>query len=238
MIARMASDRFPGKVVAPLYGKTVLEHCIEGGRLMGVPVMVATSYQVEDDPIAEVAERTGAGVFRGEAEDLFSRESGAIAAGGLTHAIMISGDSPFADVNAGRMLVEAIRAHPGYDTYGVGPWPQGTFGFQVAAKARAYYDKAREVVYAKEGVLLSQYWVDIQEEVEYTTHITDASSLFIGFERTAGVSLTVDYQFDLVITELICRQLGRCPHSFAEAIRAYKLINWEGARRLFDMVPG
>lgn len=73
--ARMSSRRFPGKVLAPFLGKPVLAHVAERLRLFSdmLPVVVATSSEETDDPLACYAESLGLGVVRGPLQDVVGR---------------------------------------------------------------------------------------------------------------------------------------------------------------------
>ena len=73
--ARMTSSRLPGKVLLEAAGKPLLEHMIE--RLERAPaldgIIVATTTNGTDDPIAALAERLGVGCYRGYEDDVLSR---------------------------------------------------------------------------------------------------------------------------------------------------------------------
>jgi spore coat polysaccharide biosynthesis protein SpsF len=73
--ARMRSSRLPGKVLMPILGVPMLALMIE--RLKHARtidgIVVATTENDTDDPIAELAEKTGVDYFRGSEEDVLSR---------------------------------------------------------------------------------------------------------------------------------------------------------------------
>jgi spore coat polysaccharide biosynthesis protein SpsF len=73
--ARMGSTRFPGKVLAPFAGSTVLGHML--GRLGRVArpldLRVATTDLTEDDAVVAACADAGVDVFRGSAEDVLGR---------------------------------------------------------------------------------------------------------------------------------------------------------------------
>ncbi|GAB6038236.1 hypothetical protein JCM15519_27950 [Fundidesulfovibrio butyratiphilus] len=73
--ARMSSRRFPGKVLAPFLGKPLLARVVERLRAFdaALPVVVATSDQASDDPLALFAASLGAAVTRGPLEDVLGR---------------------------------------------------------------------------------------------------------------------------------------------------------------------
>src|SRR5215470_1776165 len=77
--ARFGSTRLPGKVLKPLGQSIVLDHAIQ--RCRAIPsidaVVIATTDRAEDGAIVAAAERAGALVHRGSAEDVLSRYAGA-----------------------------------------------------------------------------------------------------------------------------------------------------------------
>jgi len=73
--ARMSSRRFPGKVLAPFRGKPLIWH-VTGAvarALPSVPLVVATSDEASDDPLAAYVRDLGFPVFRGPRDDVFER---------------------------------------------------------------------------------------------------------------------------------------------------------------------
>ena len=59
--ARMTSTRLPGKVLREAAGITMLEHHLARLTAAGLPVIVATTTNIDDDPVAVLADKLGAG---------------------------------------------------------------------------------------------------------------------------------------------------------------------------------
>ncbi len=97
--ARMGSTRLPGKILLPLAGQSVLGHVLT--RLAAVPgvggVCCATTNLTEDDVVAEEAERHGASVYRGSAEDVLARYAGAAHAANADVVLRVTSDCPAID---------------------------------------------------------------------------------------------------------------------------------------------
>ena len=106
--ARMNSARLPGKVLAELCGRTVLEHII--GRLRHVrrigKIVVATSRLEQDDPIAQASSKAGVPCFRGSLEDVLDRFLQAAEEHGMNHVIRVTGDNPVIDPELVKSLVQ------------------------------------------------------------------------------------------------------------------------------------
>ena len=97
---RMTSPRLPGKAMAPLRGEPMIWRQVERIRLARCisKLVVATSAEPSDDPLASFLVSRGQTVFRGASENLSERFMRCVeAAGPVTHVVRIKGDSPFVD---------------------------------------------------------------------------------------------------------------------------------------------
>ncbi len=95
--ARMASSRAPGKALVPLAGRPLLEVLIERLRTTGFDVVLATSLNPENDPLAALAERAGVRAFRGDEDDVLKRHVECAHAFGAKHVVRVTGDNPLTD---------------------------------------------------------------------------------------------------------------------------------------------
>jgi len=97
--ARMTSSRLPGKVMADLAGKPLLVRMIErvwrSKRLSGV--IVATTANTADDPVALCAEKLGVRVFRGDEADVLGRMQAAATLVTADPIVRLTADCPMAD---------------------------------------------------------------------------------------------------------------------------------------------
>jgi|SRR5579872_739115 len=95
----MASTRLPGKVLRPILGRPMLERIIERlGRAQCVDqIVVATTVNRADDPIAELARTLGVAYYRGSEEDVLDRVLQAARSTDATTIVEITGDSPLVD---------------------------------------------------------------------------------------------------------------------------------------------
>lgn len=97
---RMTSHRLPGKAMAPLRGEPMIWRQVERIRLARCisKLVVATSAEPSDDPLASFLVSRGQTVFRGASDNLSERFMRCVeAAGPVTHVVRIKGDSPFVD---------------------------------------------------------------------------------------------------------------------------------------------
>jgi len=108
--ARMGSSRLPGKALATIGGRTILDHCLRRLLFAGVaPVVLATTDRAEDDALESVARGVGALVFRGETDDVLARFVAAAGAFGFDIVVRATGDNPGTDIQAPGRLIAALR---------------------------------------------------------------------------------------------------------------------------------
>jgi spore coat polysaccharide biosynthesis protein SpsF len=105
--ARMASSRCPGKALALLAGRPLLEVLLDRmAAVRGVDgVVLATSVKAENDPLVAVARQAGFEAFRGDEDDVLRRHLEAARALGADHVVRVTGDNPLTDVETIELLV-------------------------------------------------------------------------------------------------------------------------------------
>jgi spore coat polysaccharide biosynthesis protein SpsF len=95
--ARMTSTRLPGKVLAPILGRPMLALQIE--RMLRSKatdeIVIATTSNATDDPVAALADRLGLRVVRGSEHDVLSRFALAVNASRADLVLRITADCPF-----------------------------------------------------------------------------------------------------------------------------------------------
>jgi spore coat polysaccharide biosynthesis protein SpsF len=113
----MSSTRLPGKVLRPLAGRSVLAWVVRAAAAAaGVDrVVVATSSDPGDDPIAAEAVRLGADVVRGPLDDVLSRFWLAVERFPCDAVVRLTADCPLADPALISQVVGAWRADPALD---------------------------------------------------------------------------------------------------------------------------
>jgi spore coat polysaccharide biosynthesis protein SpsF len=111
--ARMSSRRMPGKVLAPILGEPMIIRQLERLRRARTldALVVATSRDHGDDPLAAYLAQRGVPVFRGSAEDAVDRCARATeGAEGLTHVARFFCDNPLIDPENVDAAVTLARA--------------------------------------------------------------------------------------------------------------------------------
>lgn len=104
--ARMGSSRLPGKVLAPIAGRTILSHCIRRLQAAAIgEVVVATSTRPEDMAVVVEAQRHNVRVVRGSSTDVLGRFIVALEGCEGKFVFRATADNPVVDIDApGRVL--------------------------------------------------------------------------------------------------------------------------------------
>lgn len=97
--ARMTSSRLPGKVLADLGGRPLIERMIARVRRARTidSLWVATTERNTDDPLAALCGRLGVSIHRGDEHDVLSRFLGAARRAEADTLIRLTADCPMSD---------------------------------------------------------------------------------------------------------------------------------------------
>lgn len=109
--ARMGSTRLPGKVLSDLAGAPMLQRQLERVQRATTldQIVVATSGDSSDDPIAELCAKLGVPVFRGDLNDVLSRFAGAITEFDPEIVVRITADCPLLSPSVIDSVVSAFK---------------------------------------------------------------------------------------------------------------------------------
>ncbi len=106
--ARMTSTRLPGKVLLSINGRPVIDYLFT--QLQHVSqldtIVLATTTNVEDDPLIKYAEEQNLFYFRGSEHDVLERYYYAAKQYNIQHVMRITADCPFQDPNICNQIIE------------------------------------------------------------------------------------------------------------------------------------
>jgi spore coat polysaccharide biosynthesis protein SpsF len=185
--ARMASTRLPGKAMADLAGKPVLEHVLDRVQTADIgQVIVATTTDPDDDVIAAEARRAGVYCYRGHPTDVLERfyvTHGMLApdAGAI---VRVTADCPLLDIGLLRQVAGKVSGG-GYDYVGVKGVPDGYHQEAFTARALGLAHRLAVTACDREHVV---------------TYMLDRPALFrVGWieAEIQGEPVTLDTQADL-----------------------------------------
>lgn len=238
--ARMSSTRLPGKVLLPLAGAPMILRQIERVRRARRidALVVATSDEASDDPLARTLAGADVAVHRGPLDDVLARFTGALAKfGPADHVVRLTGDCPLTDpavIDATIERVTGAGADYGSNTPPDAPYPDGrTFpkGLDVECM------KASALVAAAERAATPEE----REHVTWALHRRSDlyRQVFLSQAADEGeVRWTVDYPDDYAFVAAVYEALYTSNPAFAsDDVRALvrarpDLARFGGARRV------
>lgn len=219
--ARMTSVRLPGKSLRHLDGeRTMLQLHVERLRRCERPdlVVVTTSIDPSDDPIAELCERLGVEVHRGPLDDVARRFYDVVERFALDAFVRVTGDSPLLDQ---RLVDEGI------DTYREG-------GYEIVSNIRPSTYASGQSWEAVDAAAFREAYRDMSEPADFE-HVTTflyrnpERFRFRNVSRTPDeghINLSVDTEADAGLVEAILARMER-PHweyGYDEVMELYREV--------------
>ncbi|MDD4628690.1 MAG: glycosyltransferase family protein [Candidatus Peribacteraceae bacterium] len=198
---RMGSERLPGKMLREIAGKPMLEHLIDRMRL--VPhidgMVIATSVDPANDPIAALCNRLKIPCFRGSETDVLGRVLGALESQHAETGVIAYGDGPLMDPALMTECLDALNADPSLQLAGndmKATYPSGMYAeaFKVSALRDAAERTNDPVMHEHATLFLRQH-----PELYKTVNIEATGKL-----RRPDIHLDVDTGEDFrVVTAVI-----------------------------------
>ena len=113
---RLSSQRMPGKALLPIHGKASILHLLDrlfsSKYLKPENVVLCTTTDSADDPLAKVAESVGARIFRGSRDNIIDRFYMAVNEFGFDGVIQADGDDPCSDPTYMDLCMDSLIADP------------------------------------------------------------------------------------------------------------------------------
>jgi glutamate-1-semialdehyde aminotransferase/spore coat polysaccharide biosynthesis protein SpsF (cytidylyltransferase family) len=199
--ARLDSTRLPGKVLKPLQGRPLLSHVVsrlQESKMIN-KVIVATSNEDSDIPIAEFCAHNEVSCFRGSKNDVLDRFYHAAKLFDAEVIVRITGDCPLIDPQVTDRVIKCYLTGDSDYVSNIHPptFPDGldTEVFSFSVLERAW--KEATMKYQKEHV--TPYIVTSDKFTKMNvTHNTDLSHL----------RWCVDYEEDFIFVENVLRGLN------------------------------
>lgn len=201
--ARMNSERFPGKVLHEIQGKPMLQYLLERvGRCRSLEaIVVATSQEKQDDPIANFCQSRGVHCYRGALMNVANRFKQVLERYPFDAFVRISGDSPLLDQ---RLIDKAVAI-----------FQQGRFDMVTNILQRTY-PRGQSVEVLNSAVFKSAYplLTDMEAQEHVTKYFYSHKERFKIFnfkwERDCReINLAVDTQSDMDLVTQITKAMKR-----------------------------
>ena len=193
--ARMGSSRLPGKTLTALFGgKPLLAWVVRRFRQCRSleNVVVATTVEAGDDPIADWCNENGVPVFRGSEEDVLDRVVGAALHHGAEAIVQMGADSAYLDFELIDQLVEKYEsANVEYVCNDLSlTYPLGIYGHVVNVARLAELNRRLDLSRSDRADVVRYIW---EHPSSYTILNVEAVSEL----RCPEMRLTIDYPEDL-----------------------------------------
>ena len=199
----MSSSRLPSKALIEINGRTLLGRVIDLTKLIeGVDkVVVATSTEIEDEPIRKFVENEDISLFRGNLKDVCVRALDVCNKYNFDKFVRICGDRPFF---CHKIINRLISEHNKYDVDIVTnmfprTYPAGFTGEIISKRA------------LEKIISLTKNHDDREHLTKYIYNNPSKFSIinikYEGFEKIDNFSLTVDNYDDLIRSQWIASKI-------------------------------
>jgi len=211
-----------------LGGKPMIEQIIiKAKKLKDIDgIVLSTSVLEADDILVSIAHENGIYWYRGSNEELADRHWDTWDEFDLTHAITMSGDSPFFDLEIAQRIIKRMREYSDYWTYGAySPLGCLVSGHLTGGISRQLLE-AQVKAYKK-----------CKNKAEIQECYAQAFSLPVGDPRIClvdcsdimpptktAIKIDIDYPLEMAVMNRAIEHLGYFPEKYEQIEKAYKEI--------------
>lgn len=205
----MTSTRLPGKVLKKINGKTVLEHHIDRLKDCNAELIIATTINETDNPIATLCEQLNIKIFRGDEHNVLSRYYLCAKENNLDIIIRVTSDCPLLDKNLINKGIDLFTSNLTENLYLSNclerSYPRG-FDFEIFT-----YSKLEE------AFLNTKESADLEHVTPYLHQNKGGNMTFKNIKNTTDKSnyrITLDTQndFDLIEKLIVDHQANKKGH--------------------------
>ena len=225
----MSSSRLPGKVLMDVEGQPMLYRQVDRLRqsLIDLPLVVATSEDASDDPIAKFCDENKVSCFRGSLDDVMLRFIKCGRNFGFDYLVRVGGDDPLIDPNCCNNLVALNSENPHDFMFASNRagWPYGTAAELISLTALERAHALTDVAFHLEHI------------IPYFHENPDCFSIRKVFATEEicrpEYALTVDYPEDMQLIRRIFREL-KLEGDYFSLARVIKLLDEKNELRLIN----
>ena len=201
--ARASSTRLPNKVLMDIEGLPMLFRQVDRIKhfIPSVPVIVATSNELSDDPIQELCEEKGIDFYRGSLKNVVLRFIECADNFNLENIIRVGGDDPLIDSECCKALINSHKKEKKDFIYAssIQGWPYGAAAELISKQSLEIINSSTEDSFYQEHTI--PYFFD---------HIDDFNIKKLKASddiNRPNYYFTVDYPEDLELVRKIFKKL-------------------------------
>jgi len=199
LTARNLSKRFPNKVIKEICGRKVIEIAILRAKITNFPIVLATSFDKEDDVLEDIAKEYDIKVFRGSPLNILKRWCDCFRKYSIDNAILVGADDVLYDYDIGKRaiiqleegIVDVVK-HPDNIVYGLFGWAMNQRVFRKLESVIQDDDLNTDI--------FSQYLIDADANIQEVK--------LKKWERDKPYRLTLDYLEDLEMFKVLIDKIG------------------------------
>jgi len=205
--ARLGSSRLPGKALADVAGKPMLERLVERVRASRhvEEIVIATTEKPQDEALVEFARKQELKVMRGSETDVLDRFYQAAKTFGVKTIVRVTPDCPLMDPEIIDQVVELFRS--------------GEFDYASNTMGKRFPDGMDVEVFSFEALERAHRETEVASDREHVTPYIKASGKFRiaaleASEDLSNLKWSVDHEVDLAFARAVYARLGSNGHHF------------------------
>lgn len=205
---RLSSERLPGKALLKIKDRPVVHYLLDRVAacryLRPADIVVCTTEDSADDPLAVAVKEYGASVFRGSRDDIVKRFRDTIDQFGFDAVVQVDGDDPLTEPQYMDLTMDKLLSDPALGIV----WSEG---LPLGVNCKSFTRKAMETVY--------RHYAAGQNDTGFIYYFTKTDFVRKAIVRPVSpdhvhetVRLTLDYDVDFEVFRRILEALDRPGH--------------------------
>jgi spore coat polysaccharide biosynthesis protein SpsF len=214
--ARMTSTRLPGKVLMEVSGHPMLYYHIQRLKSAELPIVVATTINETDDPIAQWCIDNDLPYFRGDEQNVLSRYFGAANQFQADIIVRVTSDCPLID---GTLIAEGVAQylHEGNEK-----------AFMSNSLSQTYPRGLDFAIFSKQMLDIAMSKAHTQHQLEHVTpYFRTQPEVFppMRFEQTSDdsdIRITLDTKEDFTLINKLIESFSAHQLRYSEIIQLFR----------------
>jgi spore coat polysaccharide biosynthesis protein SpsF len=218
ILCRFDSNRLPGKILKEIKGKPVIQYIFERMQTSQAirQVVVATSIEKSDDPIADYCKDHGMACFRGDKHNVSARFSACGAAYDFDYSVRINGDNLFTDAAVLDEMVSKTHLNE-YDFISNVQGRSFPYGMSIEIVRNTFYQQSLPLFTQREH--FEHVTLYFYQNPEWGRQFHFMNTIC---PQAGGIKLAVDTQTDFEFAETLIHTMHR-DHTHYHLPEIYKL---------------